>query len=98
MVNPHAALVFFWGELERQIRIEGFVVKTSPQESDSYFRSRPFGSQLGAWASPQSEVIKSRQILEENIEQLQQKYLMSPQELLPQVPSIKVGAKRNPPQ
>ena len=55
--NPHAALVFYWHDLERQVRVEGPVVQVSAEESDAYFQSRPAGSQLGAWASRQSEVI-----------------------------------------
>lgn len=66
--NPNAALLFFWKELERQVRIEGAVEKTSEAESDEYFNSRPAGSRLGAWASPQSSVISGRQLLEMNIE------------------------------
>jgi len=62
--NPRAALVLYWSELDRQIRIEGRVERTSPAESDAYFASRPAGSQLGAWASPQSEVIANREVLE----------------------------------
>ncbi len=62
--NPKAALVFFWKELERQIRIEGIIEKTSAAESDEYFNSRPAGSRIGAWASPQSSVIPGREILE----------------------------------
>jgi pyridoxamine 5'-phosphate oxidase len=65
--NPRAALVFYWPELDRQIRIEGRVEKATPQESDAYWISRPRGSQLGAWASPQSEVIESREVLEERL-------------------------------
>jgi len=65
--NPKAALVFFWKELERQVRIEGTVNKVSEQESDEYFHSRPVGSRIGAWSSPQSSVIESRQVLEENV-------------------------------
>jgi len=64
--NPRACLVFFWKELERQVRITGLAQKTSDDESDEYFNSRPEGSRIGAWASPQSEVINSRQWLEEN--------------------------------
>jgi pyridoxamine 5'-phosphate oxidase len=64
-LNPHAALLFHWIELERQVRIEGVVEKVSAQESDEYYRSRPAGSRLGAWASPQSEVLPSRDELEE---------------------------------
>ncbi|MBC8118505.1 MAG: pyridoxamine 5'-phosphate oxidase [Burkholderiaceae bacterium] len=57
--NPQAALLFFWPELERQIRIDGDVTQTSEQESDDYFRSRPLASRIGAWASPQSRPIAS---------------------------------------
>lgn len=65
--HPKAALVFFWKELERQIRIQGTVEKTTEEESDAYFNSRPVGSRIGAWASPQSRVIKDRHVLEENV-------------------------------
>ena len=65
--NPNACLVFFWKELERQIRITGKVKKVSAAESDEYFLSRPEGSRIGAWASPQSSVIESREIIETNI-------------------------------
>jgi pyridoxamine 5'-phosphate oxidase len=65
--NPNAAICFFWKELERQIRIEGTIVKASVQESEAYFKSRPIGSQLGAWASPQSSTILDRSILENNL-------------------------------
>lgn len=58
--NPRACLVFFWKELERQVRITGLVAPVAPQESDAYFSSRPEGSRIGAWASPQSQVIESR--------------------------------------
>jgi pyridoxamine 5'-phosphate oxidase len=64
--NPRACLVFFWKELERQVRITGLVEKTSPQESDDYFNSRPENSRIGAWSSPQSRVIVSREVLEKN--------------------------------
>ena len=64
--NANAALVFFWKEIERQVRIEGIVEKTTAEESDEYFFSRPEGSRIGAWSSPQSEVIAGRQILEAN--------------------------------
>ena len=66
--NPHAALVFFWKELERQIRIEGTVEKVSAEESDRYFNSRPDSSRIGAWASPQSAVIENRMVIEQNVE------------------------------
>lgn len=72
--NPHAALVFFWKELERQVRIEGSVIKASEAESDQYFLSRPAGSRIGAWASPQSSVIPNRQVLEEKVQKLTEQY------------------------
>jgi pyridoxamine 5'-phosphate oxidase len=72
--NPQAALVFWWAELERQVRIAGYVEKVSEQESDEYFQSRPFNSRLGAWASHQSEVIASREELEQRLQALQAKY------------------------
>ncbi len=62
--NPAASLLFYWIELERQVRVEGSVVTTSPEESDAYFASRPLASRIGAWASEQSEVIESRAVLE----------------------------------
>jgi pyridoxamine 5'-phosphate oxidase len=64
--NPHAALQFHWVELERVVRIEGTVEKVDTEESDAYFRSRPLDSRLGAWASPQSQVISSRAVLVAN--------------------------------
>ena len=70
--TPHAALLFHWVELERQVRIEGRVEKISDQESDDYFNSRPLGSRLGAWASPQSQVVTSREALENNLMAVQQ--------------------------
>ncbi len=72
--NPQAALVFWWAELERQVRIEGRVEKVSAQESDEYFHSRPLNSRLGAWASEQSQVIESREVLEQRWEELINKY------------------------
>ncbi len=62
-VHPHAALQFHWVELERVVRVEGVVEKVSAEESDAYYRSRPLDSRLGAWASPQSQVIGSRAVL-----------------------------------
>lgn len=67
--NPHASILFHWTELERQVRIEGRVEKCSPEESDAYYLSRPAGSRLGAWASPQSQVIDSRAALEARVRQ-----------------------------
>jgi pyridoxamine 5'-phosphate oxidase len=68
--NPRAALVFWWGELERQVRIEGLVERTSRSESEAYFHTRPPGSQLSAAASPQSQVIDGRAVLEERVARL----------------------------
>ncbi len=72
--NPHACLVFFWKELERQVRILGEVSKISEAESDEYFNSRPLGSRIGAWASPQSAIISSREVIEENIVRLEEQF------------------------
>jgi pyridoxamine 5'-phosphate oxidase len=72
--NPKACLVFFWKELERQVRITGLVSKLPANESDQYFISRPTGSQLGALASPQSQVIESRNWLDENYLRIAEQY------------------------
>ncbi|HEY3386225.1 MAG TPA: pyridoxamine 5'-phosphate oxidase [Saprospiraceae bacterium] len=72
--NPNIALLFFWKEMERQIRIEGTVEKVSRERSEKYFQSRPRGSQIGAWTSPQSQVIPDRTILDENGKQIAEKY------------------------
>ncbi|MGF1936758.1 MAG: pyridoxamine 5'-phosphate oxidase [Nostoc sp. ChiQUE02] len=72
--NPQAALVFWWAELERQVRISGYVEKISEAESDQYFHSRPANSRLGAWVSNQSEVIESREVLERRLQEFQSKY------------------------
>ncbi|HZY84890.1 MAG TPA: pyridoxamine 5'-phosphate oxidase, partial [Gemmataceae bacterium] len=72
--NPRAALVFFWRELDRQVRVEGTVQRVSAAESDAYFRSRPFGSRVGAWASRQSEVIPDRATLDRHVEDLLRQY------------------------
>ena len=64
--NPLAALQFHWVEMERVVRIEGVVEKISDEDSDAYFHSRPLGSRIGAWASPQSEVVANRGVLETN--------------------------------
>jgi pyridoxamine 5'-phosphate oxidase len=76
--NPHAALLFFWPELERQIRIEGSVTKLSPEESDAYFHSRPLDSRIGAWASPQSQVITSRTQLVTKAAEYALKFALNP--------------------
>lgn len=72
--NPQAALVFFWAELERQIRIEGIVSKVDKEISEAYFQSRPIGSQIGAIASAQSSVLTDRSILEERVAELTTQY------------------------
>jgi pyridoxamine 5'-phosphate oxidase len=72
--NPNACLVFFWALLERQVRIEGAVTKTSATESREYFATRPRGSQIGAWASPQSAVISGREVLEQRRAELEETY------------------------
>ena len=72
--NPRAALLFFWPELQRQVRIEGTVERVSEAESDAYFASRPVGSRLGAWASRQSEVIPGRDGLEQRVRELAERY------------------------
>ena len=72
--NPHAALVFYWSQLDRQVRVEGSVVRTSAQESQEYFRTRPRESQIGAWASAQSQAISSRDALEQRAQELEALY------------------------
>lgn len=74
LANPWGAIAFWWAQLERQVRIEGQVEKVSAAESDAYFHSRPRGSQLGAWTSNQSQVIASREDLEQRLQQLQEQY------------------------
>jgi len=72
--NPRAALVLYWAQLERQIRVEGAVEAVSADESDAYFRTRPFGHKLGAHASPQSQVIADRAFLEARLQQLLEQF------------------------
>ena len=72
--NPLAALTLYWAELERQVRIEGRVEKVTPEESDAYFRQRPWESRLGAWASRQSTVIPDRAFLERQMHELKARY------------------------
>lgn len=72
--NPLGALTFFWGEMERQVRIEGTIEKLSKEQSERYFQSRPKGSQLGALVSPQSQEIAGREVLESKMAQLQTEY------------------------
>jgi pyridoxamine 5'-phosphate oxidase len=75
---PFAALTFFWPELERQIRIEGVVAKTTAEESDGYYQSRPRGSQLGAWASQQSEPVADRATLDHSLAEWEARYRDGP--------------------
>lgn len=72
--NPACSLTFFWPELERQVRIEGAASRIDEKRSEKYFQSRPRGSQVGAWASPQSSVISDRSLLEERAKQIEAKY------------------------
>ncbi len=76
--NPQATLLFFWKELERQVRIEGTIEKVDASESDQYFHSRPEGSRIGAWASPQSQIVANRDEIEENVRLYQQKFESTP--------------------
>ena len=76
--NPHAALQFHWVELERVVRLEGRVEKISEADSDAYFASRPLDSRIGAWASPQSEVISSRAVLVARAAEYAAKFLLQP--------------------
>ncbi len=72
--NPHAALCFYWTALDEQVRVEGVVEQMTGEESGEYFSSRPRGSQLGAWASAQSDVLQSREALEEEYRKVEQKF------------------------
>jgi pyridoxamine 5'-phosphate oxidase len=81
--NPYAALAFYWIELDRQIRIAGKAEKTSRQESEAYFHSRPIGSQLGAWASRQSEVLDGRRVLDARMAEMTERYAAKPIPLPP---------------
>ncbi|MEQ8466770.1 pyridoxamine 5'-phosphate oxidase [Coleofasciculus sp. E1-EBD-02] len=74
LANPWGAIAFWWTQLERQVRIEGQIEQVSAEESDAYFHSRPQESQLGAWASEQSQVIESREVLEQRLQQLKKEY------------------------
>jgi len=72
--NPRAALVFFWHELERQVRVEGSVIRTTDAESDDYFHKRPLDARIGAAASPQSEIVESRAVLEQQMNFIRQRH------------------------
>jgi pyridoxamine 5'-phosphate oxidase len=73
-VNPRAALAFYWVALGRQVRVEGAVEPLPPEETFAYFRTRPRASQVGAWASPQSDVIESREFLERRVADIEARY------------------------
>jgi pyridoxamine 5'-phosphate oxidase len=81
--NPYAACVFYWIELDRQVRISGLAQKTAREESERYFHSRPLGSQLGAWASRQSEVLDARRVLDARMAEMTERYSDSPVPLPP---------------
>jgi len=81
--NPYAALAFYWIELDRQIRVSGMVKKTSREESQSYFHSRPVGSQLSAWASRQSEVLDGRRMLDARMAEVSERFVDKPVPLPP---------------
>lgn len=72
--HPQAAMTFWWHDLERQVRIEGAVERVSDEESDAYYQSRPLGSRLGAWVSPQSQVIEGREVLARKLAELEEQY------------------------
>lgn len=75
--NPYAAMTFFWPSLERQVRIEGTVERVSAAESEAYYQVRPLGSRIGAWASPQSQVISDRQQLEEMLAETERRFMQT---------------------
>jgi pyridoxamine 5'-phosphate oxidase len=76
--SPKASLTFFWPEIERQVRVVGTIGKISEKESDTYFFSRPIGSQIGAWASPQSQEISDRTVIEDSQKRLEEEFKMNP--------------------
>jgi pyridoxamine 5'-phosphate oxidase len=81
LIHPYASLVFFWDAQQRQVRVEGKVEKVAQATSQEYFQSRPKGSQIGATASPQSHVIPNREILQDKVQELEEKY--AKEEILP---------------
>lgn len=78
IIHPTACMIFFWKELERQVRIDGTIEKVSDEENDAYFFSRPEGSQVGAWSSPQSRVIENRAVIENNVRHYQEVFSTKP--------------------
>ena len=89
--NPHASLTFHWADLERQVRIEGRVEQTTAAESDEYFRTRPSTSRIGAWSSPQSEVIPDRAALEAPLHREVRRGGVGPRQLLPRQRQAEAG-------
>jgi pyridoxamine 5'-phosphate oxidase len=92
--NPRACLLLFWAALERQVRVAGHVSKTSAQESEKYFQSRPFESQIGAWASAQSRTLSDRASLEARYAELAEKYAGGPVPLPPFWGGYRVAPER----
>ena len=82
--NPQVSLMFLWYKTQQQVRIKGTAYKLSPEDSERYFQSRPKNSQIGAWASPQSQVIENRDVLENKVAEITEKY--ADQEVLPKPP------------
>ena len=76
--NPRAALVFWWYNTHRQVRVEGIIEVVSSEEADEYFKQRPLGSQLGAWASPQSQVVSGRSVIDDQLQEYAQKFQGQP--------------------
>lgn len=85
--NPYISAVFWWGELDRSVRIEGKAEKVDREETENYFHSRPVGARIGAWASNQSSVLQSREELEHKIDQLKEEYGVSGNETKKDIPA-----------
>lgn len=94
MINPRVALTFYWHTLHRQVRIEGVAEKTTPEESEEYFQTRPRGSQIGAWASPQSEEISDREDLERRVDEFEARFKDRPINCPPFWGGIRVKAEK----
>ena len=92
--NPRAALAFYWGELERQVRIEGTVTRTPVEESEQYYRTRPLGSRLGAWISHQSRPIASRDVLETGLREAERRFAAADVPLPPHWGGYRVSPER----
>jgi pyridoxamine 5'-phosphate oxidase len=94
MSNPQVALTFYWHTLHRQVRIEGVAEKTTPEESEEYFQTRPRGSQIGAWASPQSDEISDREDLERRVDEFEARFKDHPVNCPPFWGGFRVKAER----